>query len=82
MNPENYDRPKFPTGTLVFGLILMFVALAQLTRHVFSWDFDAPLFFITLIALAGIALIFSGIVSARRATAKKNAAPPTDSNQY
>ncbi|WP_431709881.1 hypothetical protein [Glutamicibacter uratoxydans] len=82
MNPENYDRPKFPTGTLVFGLILVLVALAQLTKHVFSWNFDAPLFFITLIALAGIALIFSGIASARRATAKKNLAPPTDHNEY
>ena len=82
MTPENYDRTKFPTGTLVFGLILVLVALAQLTRHVFSWSFDAPLFFITLIALAGIALIISGVASARRAAAKKNTAAPFDTNQY
>ncbi|MCW4464133.1 hypothetical protein OK351_01215 [Glutamicibacter sp. MNS18] len=81
MNPEKYDSSKFPTGTLVFGLILVVVALAQLTRHVFSWSFDAPLFFITLIALAGIALIISGVASARRAASRKNTPPPYDSNQ-
>jgi len=80
MNPENYDRSKFPTGTLVFGLILVLVAMAQLTKHIFSWNFDTPLFFITLIALAGIALIASGVASARRAAAKKNELPPYDTN--
>lgn len=82
MNLETNTRSKFPTGTLIFGLILVLVATAQLTRHIFSWSFDAPLFFITLIALAGIALILSGVASARRAAAKKNSPPPTDSNRF
>ncbi|WP_054821521.1 hypothetical protein [Arthrobacter sp. JCM 19049] len=81
MTPEKYDRSKFPTGTLVFGLILVLVALAQLSSHVLSWDFDAPLFFIALIALAGVALIVSGIGSARRA-AKRKEYPPHDSTTF
>lgn len=82
MEPEKFDNARFPTGTLVFGLILVAVALAQLTRHVFSWNLDAPLFLITLVALAGIALVVSGISSARRAAARQNPPAPHDTNQH
>lgn len=66
MNTPTDNNPKFPSGTMVFGLILIVVALGSLSRGLFHWQFDSPLFFIGLVALAGIAMIFSGISSARK----------------
>lgn len=72
MNTSTQSESKFPAGTLVFGLILIVVALASLSQTVFNWQFDSPLFFISLVALAGVAMIFSGIASARKAKLKNN----------
>ncbi|GAA2945799.1 hypothetical protein ACX5K5_11640 [Glutamicibacter bergerei] len=72
MNTSPQSESKFPAGTLVFGLILIVIALASLSQTVFNWQFDTPLFFISLVALAGVAMIFSGIASARKAKLKNN----------
>lgn len=74
MNSSSTPARKFPTGTLVFGLIMIVVALASLSRLVLQWSFDMPLFFITIVALAGVAMIFSGLAAAGKA--RKSAAEP------
>ncbi len=81
MNTSSTPARKFPTGTLVFGLILIVVALASLSRLVLQWNFDMQLFFIAIVALAGVAMIFSGLASAGKAR-KSEAEPPvpTDPN--
>ncbi|MGO2052665.1 hypothetical protein CIK76_04110 [Glutamicibacter sp. BW80] len=75
MNSDQQTGAKFPAGTLVFGLILVVVALATLSRTLFDWHFDTPLFFIALVALAGVGMIFAGISSARKASGKNTELP-------
>lgn len=72
MSTDLQKQQKFPAGTLVFGLILVVVALTSLSRTIFNWQFDTPLLFIGLVALAGIVLIISGIASARKSKTKKS----------
>lgn len=81
MNSSSTPARKFPTGTLVFGLIMIVVALASLSRLVLQWSFDMPLFFITIVALAGVAMIFSGLAAAGKARKSAVEPPlPTDPN--
>lgn len=57
---------KFPTGTLVFGLILLVVGVLLLAGLIFGFQLNAPLLFISLVGGAGLILIISGITAARR----------------
>lgn len=58
--------PKFPTGTLVFGLILLVVGALLLAGLLFGIQLNGPLLFIGLLGGAGLILVISGIVAARR----------------
>lgn len=81
MNTSSTPAKKFPTGTLVFGLILIVVALASLSRLVLHWSFDMPLLLIAIVAFAGVAMIFSGLASAGKSRRSKDEPPvPTDPN--
>lgn len=61
------DKPtKFPTGTLVFGLILLVVGVLLLAGLLFGFQLNAPLLFISLVGGAGLILIISGIAAAQR----------------
>lgn len=57
---------KFPTGTLVFGLILLVVGVLLLAGLIFGLQLNGPLLFIGLIGGAGLILVVSGIAAARR----------------
>lgn len=57
---------KFPTGTLVFGLILLIVGVLLLAGLLLGFQLNAPLLFISLVGGAGLILIISGITAARR----------------
>ncbi|MFF5791639.1 hypothetical protein ACFY5D_06285 [Paeniglutamicibacter sp. NPDC012692] len=59
-------QPKFPTGTLVFGLILLVVGALLLAGLLFGIQLNGPLLFIGLLGGAGLILVISGIVAARR----------------
>ncbi|QXQ09303.1 hypothetical protein [Paeniglutamicibacter sp. Y32M11] len=67
---EHHDSPipsaNFPTGTLVFGLILLAIGLALLASLLLAFQISAPLLFISLLGGAGVILIISGIAAARR----------------
>lgn len=64
---SNAQAPsKFPTGTLVFGLILLIVGVLLLAGLLFGFQLNAPLLFISLLGGAGLILIISGITAARR----------------
>ncbi|MDR4532184.1 hypothetical protein [Glutamicibacter sp. PS] len=78
---SNDSETKFPSGTLIFGLILIAVAVTTMGGEILSWHFDRSLFFIGLIALAGIGLIGSGIASARRNHARSTELPGPDSTE-
>ena len=54
------------TGTLVWGVIALLVALWSLATTVLDWDIDPPLVAITLSALGGVALVAGGIAGATR----------------
>ena len=58
--------PKFPTGTLVFGLILLVVGALLLAGLLFGIQLNGPLLFIGLLGGAGLILVISGIAAARR----------------
>ena len=61
------ERPaKFPTGTLVFGLILLVIGVLLLAGMIFGLELNGPLLFIGLIGGAGLILVISGIAAARR----------------
>lgn len=79
METPTAPTKKFPTGTLVFGLILIGVALAALSRNLLHWSFDMPLLLISIVALAGIAMIFSGLASAKKSR-QRDLPPPNDPN--
>lgn len=72
---------KFPTGTLIFGLILIVVAFATLSRLLLHWSIDMPLLLIGIVALAGIAMIISGVAAAGRARAADRE-PPAPTQTY
>lgn len=57
---------KFPTGTLVFGLILLVVGALLLAGLLFGIQLNGPLLFIGLLGGAGLILVVSGILAARR----------------
>ena len=57
---------KFPTGTLVFGLILLVVGALLLAGLLFGIQLNGPLVFIGLLGGAGLILVVSGIAAARR----------------
>ncbi|MFJ6417555.1 hypothetical protein [Paeniglutamicibacter sp. NPDC091659] len=59
-------QSKFPTGTLVFGLILLVVGALLLAGLLFGIQLNGPLLFIGLLGGAGLILVISGIVAARR----------------
>lgn len=81
MSTDSQLPKKFPTGTLVFGLILMVVAIVTLSRTVFNWSLDMPLFFIIVVAFAGLAMIVSGIASAGKRRQRETEIPaPADPN--
>ena len=67
---QHHDSPtpaaNFPTGTLVFGLILLAVGVALLAGLLLNFQISAPLLFITLVGGAGVVLIVAGILAARR----------------
>jgi len=54
------------TGTLVWGVIALLVALWSLATTVLDWDIDPALVAITLAALGGLALVAGGIAGATR----------------
>ncbi|MDQ0095795.1 MULTISPECIES: hypothetical protein [Micrococcaceae] len=60
------EAPAFPTGTLVFGLILLAIGIALLAGLLLSFQISAPLLFIGLVAGAGLILVIAGIMAARR----------------
>ncbi|MFJ2621520.1 hypothetical protein [Glutamicibacter sp. NPDC087344] len=76
MNTKPTRETRFPTGTLVFGLILVVVAVVSLSYTLFDWKLDTPLFFIALIALAGIVMVVSGIASAMKRGSRDEELPP------
>ncbi|WP_159611809.1 hypothetical protein [Glutamicibacter sp. JC586] len=81
MNTDSTQPKKFPTGTLVFGLILIVVAVATLSRTILNWSLDMPLFFIIVVAFAGLAMIVSGIASAGKRRNRESEIPaPADPN--
>jgi len=81
MNNESLQPKKFPTGTLVFGLILIVVSVATLSRTFFHWNFDLPLYLIIVAALAGVAMIISGISAAGKRRQRETEIPaPLDPN--
>jgi len=81
MNTDSTQPKKFPTGTLVFGLILIVVAVATLSRTILNWSLDMPLFFIIVVAFAGLAMIVSGIASAGKRRNRESEIPaPVDPN--
>ncbi|WP_334122532.1 LapA family protein [Glutamicibacter sp.] len=81
MNHDSLQPKKFPTGTLVFGLILIVVSLATLSRTFFHWSFDMPLFLIIVVAFAGVAMIISGLSAAGKRRRSESEIPaPTDPN--
>ncbi|GGL94131.1 hypothetical protein [Glutamicibacter protophormiae] len=82
MNAKPTRETKFPTGTLVFGLILVVVAVVSLSNTLFDWTLDTPLFFISLIALAGIVMIVSGIASAMKRGNRDDELPPPANPNY
>lgn len=57
----------FPTGTLVFGLILLAIGIALLAGLLLNFQISAPLLFISLVGGAGVILIVAGVLAARRA---------------
>lgn len=57
---------QFPTGTLVFGLILLAIGIALLAGLLLNFQISAPLLFISLLGGAGVILIVAGILAARR----------------
>lgn len=59
--------PGFPTGTLVFGLILLVVGTLLLAGLLLGFQLNAPLLFVGLLGGAGLVLVVSGIAAARRA---------------
>ncbi|GAA1413011.1 hypothetical protein AUR04nite_26630 [Glutamicibacter uratoxydans] len=76
MNTQPTRETKFPTGTLVFGLILMVIAAVSLSKNLLNWSLDTPLLFIGVFALAGIVMIVSGITSALRRSERSDKIPP------
>lgn len=79
MNTKPTRETKFPTGTLVFGLILLVVALVSLSNSLFNWTLDTPLLFIAVVAAAGLIMVVSGISSAlRRSSEAEQLPPPSD----
>ncbi|KSU67259.1 LapA family protein [Arthrobacter sp. NIO-1057] len=81
MDNDSLQPKKFPTGTLVFGLILIVVSLATMSRTFFHWSFDMPLFLIIVVAFAGVAMIISGLSAAGKRRRSESEIPaPTDPN--
>jgi hypothetical protein len=65
------DRPDrepdgIRTGTLVWGVIALLVALWSLSVTVLDWDIDPVLVSIGLAVVGGVALLAGGIVGATR----------------
>lgn len=56
----------FPTGTLIFGLILLSIGLALIAGLLLNFQISAPMLFISLVAGAGLILVIAGILAARR----------------
>ncbi|MCY1159551.1 MAG: hypothetical protein MOP51_2576 [Citricoccus sp.] len=54
------------TGTLVWGIIALLVALWSLSTTVLDWDIDPALVLICLAALGGLVLVAGGIAGATR----------------
>ena len=54
------------TGTLVWGLIALLVALWSLSTTVLDWDIDPALVLIALATLGGLILVAGGIAGATR----------------
>ncbi|MGD6979532.1 MULTISPECIES: hypothetical protein [Citricoccus] len=54
------------TGTLVWGIIALLVALWSLSATVLDWDVDPALVLICLAALGGLVLVAGGIAGATR----------------
>jgi len=77
MSTKPTRETKFPTGTLVFGLILLVVAVVSLSNSLFSWTLDTPLLFIAVVAVAGLIMVISGISSALRRNSETEQIPPS-----
>lgn len=77
MSTKSTRETKFPTGTLVFGLILLVVAVVSLSNSLFSWTLDTPLLFIAVVAVAGLIMVISGISSALRRNSETEQIPPS-----
>ncbi len=54
------------TGTLVWGIIALLVALWSLSTTVLDWSIDPALVLIALATLAGLVLVAGGIAGATR----------------
>ena len=82
MNTQPTRDTKFPTATLVFGLILMVIATVSLSKNLLHWSLDTPMLFIGVFALAGIVMIVSGITSALRRSDRGDKIPPPPNPNY
>ncbi|NUL48528.1 hypothetical protein F7P69_25455 [Cellulosimicrobium funkei] len=57
---------SFRTGTLVWGVIALLVALWSLSVTVLDWNLDPVLVMIGLAVVGGVALVAGGIAGAAR----------------
>lgn len=63
----NTGRPEgIRTGTLVWGVIALLLALWSLSVTVLDWDIDPVLVMIGLAVVGGVALLAGGIAGATR----------------
>ncbi|NUL49110.1 hypothetical protein F7P69_28520 [Cellulosimicrobium funkei] len=60
------EKPGLRTGTLVWGVIALLVALWSLSVTVLDWDVDPVLVMIGLAVVGGVALLAGGIAGAAR----------------
>jgi hypothetical protein len=68
-NAPEADAPDgIRTGTLVWGIIALLVALWSLSTTVMDWSIDPALVLIALATLGGLVLVAGGIAGATRKT--------------
>ncbi|MGO1883867.1 MAG: hypothetical protein ACTH3G_00670 [Citricoccus sp.] len=65
-SPDVPEKPSLRTGTLVWGVIALLLALWSLSVTVLDWDVDPVLVMIGLAVVGGVALLAGGIAGAAR----------------
>lgn len=63
---DHPEKPTLRTGTLVWGVIALLLALWSLSVTVLDWDVDPVLVMIGLAVVGGVALLAGGIAGAAR----------------